>query len=200
MSSMGSKKYLEIVWMYVIGVVFISAGLYMIIFLSKDVPIYAPMGFVLMIPGLFFSTIGGFYGTRKLIQDQSAPTENRQMDQIKQNVVSQLKPVQGEDVKKLEAEKEPFEGRPTSEGRRTVVGSRPQSTSIETSPSVHNKAAKAEPPKEAEEPAAQEAVKKVMVCPGCDFENPPSNMFCSNCGKRLKAGAKKAAAAKKKAK
>jgi len=158
---MSVRQSLEVIWMYIIGVVFVSIGLYMIAFLSSGTPIYAPMGFFLMVPGLFFATIGGFYGKKKLMQgERPVSIESKQLDQIKQNVVSQLKPAQPEDIKQIVGQKEGFEGRPA-----------PQE-------------AKPEAPKEPEKPAP--GVMKIMVCPGCNFENPPTNIFCSSCGKRLR--------------
>ncbi|MEM7816273.1 MAG: hypothetical protein QXN71_04080 [Candidatus Aenigmatarchaeota archaeon] len=156
---MGTTKYIEALWMYLIGIGFISVGFYMILFLSASSPLYPPMGFILMVFGLLFSTLGGFYGRKKLLESsQPKPMEQRQIDQIKQNVVSQLKPP--------ETPKEPSP----------------------SPPKIEQSQQKVEEPKP---PESTDKVVKVMVCPGCNTENPPSNMFCFNCGKRLRAPAKK---------
>jgi len=178
---MSVRKYMEIIWMDLIGVGFISVGLYMIIFLSVQTPVYAPMGFVLMVLGLFFSTIGGFYGKKKLMEGSAEKLpliEAKQIDHLKQNVVSQLKPPEtsGDSPKVVQPRPEikpPTEAKPS------------QSQKAATPPSIHQ--SEIAPPAE---PSA--GVIKILMCPGCNTENPPSNMFCSNCGKRLKAPAKTA--------
>ena len=162
---MNIEKYLEVIWMNLIGIGFVSVGLYMIIFLSAGNAIFNPMGFILMVMGLFFSTIGGFYGKKKLLAAENPVSiESRQIDQLKQNVVSQVMPVQIAVQEKPEL--------------KQVVQAKPQVIGIQS----------------AETQPGQ--VVKVMVCPGCDTENPPSNMFCFNCGKRLKVLPKKMAASK----
>ncbi|HJW96925.1 MAG TPA: hypothetical protein VJ485_02070 [archaeon] len=170
---MSVTKYIEIVWMNLIGIGFVSAGLYMIIFLSSGNAIYNPMGFILMVMGLFFSTIGGFYGKKKLLQETNPVSmESRQLDQIKQNVVSQVRPAQVQ----AQAPKEP---EPAIEKEGGKASFKPESKVMVT---------------QAAEPQPGQVV-KIMVCPGCDTENPPSNMFCFNCGKRLKSAARRATAA-----
>jgi len=167
---MSVRKYMEIIWMDMIGIGFISVGLYMIIFLSLQTPLYAPMGFILMVFGLFFSTIGGFYGKKKLMEgsmEKLPLIEAKQIDQLKQNVVSQLKPPETSADSQKVSQPRP-EIRPPAEARPVTV-------------------------KEIAPPAEPSAgVIRILMCPGCNTENPPSNMFCFNCGKRLKAPAKTA--------
>ena len=163
---MSAGKFMKVVWMDLIGVGLISIGLYMIIFLAAQTPVYAPMGFGLMVLGLFFSTIGGFYGKKKLLEisgERLPAIETKQIDQLKQNVVSQLKlPETAADLPsaKPKAREEP---RPEP---------KPQAQNIP--------------------PADQSGVIRILMCPGCNTDNPPSNMFCFNCGKRLRAPEKKA--------
>jgi len=173
---MDLAKYIKVIWLYIIGELLIFIGFYIITFnyIGSN---SGPVGFGMMIPGLLFCTIGGFYGKKKLTEgspEKLPVIEAKQIDQLKQNVVSQLKP-------------------PETSGDLPKVQPRPD----------------VRPPPEAEHPPVEEiappaepsaGVVKILMCPGCNTENPPSNMFCSNCGKRLKAAAKTARPKSKKKK
>jgi hypothetical protein len=163
---MGIKRYVKILWMYSIGISLIFLGFYMIQFMSMG-----PPGFGLMMPGLLFCTIGGFYGKKKLLEEaQPRLMETRQMDQIKQNVVNQLK----------------LPGTEQSIGPEGGEHGMAESGAHNLQPSRPMETQKARP---AEKMPAGE-MNRVLVCPGCDSENPPANMFCSKCGKRLRANPK----------
>jgi len=98
----------------------------------------------------------------------SVSVESRQIDQLKQNVVSQVTSQTQPQVQQPAREPEPVKAEPVKAQKITVA--------------------------QAAQPQA--GVVKIMVCPGCDTENPPSNMYCFNCGKRLKALPKRAAGGK----
>lgn len=169
---MAAERYLKIIWMYAIGLAFIFAGLYTIMFNPTYAPSSGPTGFALMVVGLFFSTIGGFYGKKKLMEVQSPdPMESRQMDQIKQNVVSQLKPPESSPDPAVTVE-------PPKTVQAVVIKPEPQ-----PQPKPEAKAGIPSAPAQ----SVEEKVLKIMVCPQCNSENPPSNMFCFSCGKRLRA-------------
>jgi len=93
--------------------------------------------------------------------------EAKQIDQLKQNVVSQLKPPQTSVDSQKAAQPRP-DVKPPSQAQPQPV----QEISAPAEPSG--------------------GVIRILMCPGCNTENPPSNMFCFNCGKRLKAPAKTA--------
>lgn len=167
---MAFQKYLKIIWLYAIGLILVFSGLYMIAFGSAG-----PLGFELMIAGFFFSMIGGVYGKKKLMETDMdvVPTVSRQVEQIKQNVVSQLRPMES-------AEEQP----PVAEQPRPQPRIQPRSQPVQ--PTVQQTQPIQQP---VQFPQAQERgrVIKVMVCPDCNTENAPKNMYCSNCGKRLRA-------------
>ncbi|MCX6815030.1 MAG: hypothetical protein NTY20_05270 [Candidatus Aenigmarchaeota archaeon] len=171
---MAAGRFMKVIGMYAIGLVLIFVGLYMIAFMS-----YGPTGFGLMVAGLLFSTIGGFYGKKKLLEgtpEKLPPIESRQIDQLKQNVVSQLRPPETlADPPKIPVEQPKPEPKPA----------------IPIQP-------KAQEPVLPSEPSEARGVVKILICPGCNTENPPANMFCSNCGKRLKAIPKPATQSKPK--
>ena len=180
-------RYLKVLWLYAIGLAFVFYGLYSIMF---SPPSAGPFGFGLMVAGLLFSTVGGFYGKHMLMAGAEVlPSESRHMDQIKQNVVSQLRPPEV----RQEARDPPTEASASPAQIMQASNPDPQ-PQPQAKPSVAQPEPKAEPkpiivaPAQLVQSQAQEQnVLKVMVCPGCNFENPPSNMFCSKCGKRLKA-------------
>jgi hypothetical protein len=180
---MAFQKYLKVIWLYAIGLVLVFSGLYMIAFGSAE-----PTGFELMIGGFFFCMIGGVYGKKKLMEvdmgGEPAPAISRQVEQIKQNVVSQLRPMET-----AEEEAQPVMEQPRIQPRiQAKQQPRPQ-------PIVQQAVQQAvqQPQVIMQEPAqfSQAQVKgmiiKVMVCPDCNTENAPKNMYCSNCGKRLRA-------------
>ena len=175
---MGAGKYLKVIWLYAAGLILVFAGLYMIAFGSPG-----PMGFWLMIGGFFFSMIGGVYGKKKLMETEMIKEPvvavSRQVDQIKQNVVSQLKPMETAAV----------QPQPVVEQPRPVA--QPQ---IQETQPVQPQVMEQEPDQGAQ---LRGGIIKVMVCPECNTENSPQNMYCSNCGKKLRASPslKKAAAA-----
>lgn len=167
---MSLTKYIEIVWMNLIGIGFVSIGLYMIMFLASASAIYNPMGFILMVMGLFFSAIGGFYGKKKLLEagmaQEPVAAVSRQVEQIKQNVVSQLKPMEA-----------------AGQAKPQPVVEQPRIQPMLQQPVVQEPQTM-----EPEQPAQLTGgIIKVMVCPDCNTENSPQNMYCSNCGKRLRA-------------
>jgi hypothetical protein len=174
---MDLAKYIKVIWLYIICELLIFVGFYIIAF-NYTGSNSGPIGFGIMIPGLLSCTIGGFYGKKKLIQGSSEKLpliEAKHIDQLKQNVVSQLKPPETSADSPKAAQPRP-EIRPPAE-------------------------AKPVPVKEIAPPAEPSAgVQKILMCPGCNTENPPANMFCSNCGKRLKAPAKTARPKSKKKK
>ncbi len=178
---MGIERYVNILWMYSIGISLIFIGFYMIQFMSMG-----PQGFAVMMPGLLFCTLGGFYGKKKLLEGvQPGPPEGRQMDQIRQNVVSQLKlPGTEQTMPKSEG------GEMADSGKQDI-----QPAKAVQAPKAMETQKPLQKPGVLEEKPSAEGLTKVMVCPGCDFENPPANTFCSNCGKRLRA--KQKAMAKK---
>ena len=167
---MDSKKYLKIAGLSITGFALVFIGLYMIAFLKSG-----PTGFGLMMGGLLFSTIGGIYGKKKLMEGgegyQSA-VDSRQIDQIKQNVVSQIKPSK---------EADPPAQPPTQPEKPMPRQALKQE--LRPAPMI-------EEPEMAVQAPAADAVSskpfKIMVCPSCDTENPPTNMYCSKCGKRLR--------------
>jgi len=175
---MAGSRFLKVIWMYAAGLALIFSGLYMIIFM-QSLASSGPMGFGLMTTGLLLSMVGGIYGKKKLLEtsgEQMPVIEAKQIDQLKQNVVSQLKP--------------PEEARATPQ---PVTVPKPD---VKPPTEVKPAATPAAPVQEPVQPvpAAAEGVVKILLCPGCNTENPPSNAFCFNCGKRLRAPEKKAKA------
>ncbi len=162
---MGAGKYLKVIWLYAIGLALVFSGLYMIALMSAG-----PLGFELMIAGFFFCMVGGVYGKKKLMEGDMAvepvATVSRQVEQIKQNVVSQLKPM----------ETAPAQPQPIAQPVPQPV--------IQPAPAVQQPQIVEREP---EQPALTGGIVKVMVCPDCNTENSPQNMYCSNCGKRLRA-------------
>ncbi len=186
---MGAGKYLKVIWMYAIGLALVFIGLYVISFLTS-VASSGPLGFGLMITGLLFSTVGGIYGKKKLLEtagEKLPAMETKQIDQLKQNVVSQLKPPETADPPAdppriaEQMEPEPVSAKPI------------MSQQMAAPPSIHNQPAQPAP-------APMEGVVKVIICPGCNAENPPTDVFCFSCGKRLRAPEKKPAKARSKKK
>jgi hypothetical protein len=189
---MALKKYLKVIWLYAIGLVLVFWGLYMIAFASSG-----PTGFELMIGGFFFCMIGGVYGKKKLMEadmgGEPIAAVSRQMDQIKQNVVSQLRPM------------EPQEGAEPAVEQPTQRIQQPQPRMQPNIQPIVQPAQPAQQPVQFPQVQERGMVIKVMVCPDCNTENSPKNMYCSNCGKRLRAEplprrARKAQPQKKKAK
>ena len=188
---MGARKYLKVIWLYAVGLVLVFSGLYMIAFSSAG-----PLGFELMIGGFFLCMIGGVYGKKKLMEVDMAvepvAAVSRQVEQIKQNVVSQLRPMEPAAVQPQEA---------------VQPQAQPQVQAVQPAPLVQQPQAM-EP--EQEQPQLRGGIIKVMVCPDCNTENSPQNMYCSNCGKKLRSAPtlkkpaatpqRKKAAKKKKAK
>jgi outer membrane biosynthesis protein TonB len=174
---------LKVIWMYAIGLALIFYGLYMLTFLQTSSS-SGPAGFGVMTTGLLLSMIGGIYGKKKLLEsagEQLPAIEAKQIDQLKQNVVSQLKPPETA----ADPPKAAFIPKPEIKPPTEVA-----------KPAPIEQPAIAQPAQPA--PAAAEGVIKILMCPGCNTENPPSNMFCSKCGKRLRAPEKKATAKKSK--
>ena len=164
---MAASGFLKVIWMYAAGLALIFIGLYMITFMQA-LSSSGPMGFGLMVTGLFLSMIGGIYGKKKLLEspgEQIPVIEAKQIDQLKQNVVSQLKPPETA----ADPPKAAFIPKPEIKAPTEVAKPIQQPEPL--------------PPAQ---PAATEGVMKILLCPDCNTENPPSNMFCSSCGKRLR--------------
>jgi len=177
---MAFKKYMKIAGMSVAGFALVFIGLYMIIFASSG-----PTGFGLMMGGLLLTMIGGIYGKKKLMEGdsgQQSSVDSRQIDQIKQNVVSQLRPSQKEADPPEEMPDPPGEPeqKPLPKQAAKAEAKIQPETAQEPKPIIRMVQA---PSAEGTKPK----LVKVMVCPSCDTENPPTNMYCSKCGKRLRA-------------
>jgi hypothetical protein len=177
---MAAGRFMKVIWMYAAGLALIFIGLYVLAFMPS-LSYSGPLGFGLMVSGLFLSMVGGIYGKKKLLEtsgEKLPAVETRQIDQLKQNVVSQLKPPETADP--------PAEPPKIEEEHALPEAMAVPSQSMPSQPA----------------PAPVEGVVKILMCPGCDTENPPTNMFCFNCGKRLRAAKKsgKAKARKKKPK
>jgi hypothetical protein len=191
---MDVKRYMNVIWLYAIGLVFIFSGLYMIASMGAG-----PSGFGFMVVGLMFSTIGGFYGKKKLMEGVApAAMEDRQMDMLKQNVVSQVRvrapssrDVQanapkdwddGGDVPDMQAQEmsRSAPSTPVIKARPLQARPQPQIQPASAAPAV---APTIEVPGIA---ADEKGFVKIMVCPDCNTENPPGNIYCSSCGKRLR--------------
>jgi hypothetical protein len=179
---MAGRRFLKVIWMYAAGLALIFSGLYMIIFM-QSLASSGPMGFGLMTTGLLLSMVGGIYGKKKLLEtsgEQMPVIEAKQIDQLKQNVVSQLKPPEEAAAAPQPVTVPKPDVKPPTEVKPAMPASAPM--------------------QQAAQPAPAEGVMKILMCPGCNTENPPSNMFCFSCGKRLRAPAKKARAKSRKAK
>jgi len=167
---MSLPKYLKVAGLSIAGFALVFIGLYMIAFANAG-----PIGFGLMMGGLLLSTIGGIYGKKKLLEQ--IPETSRQMEQIKENVVSQLKPQKEADPpQEISRPDEPPEQKPLP---KQAANAEPK-PETELKPIIRTVQVQAEG-------ALKPKLVKVMVCPGCDTENPPTNMYCSKCGKRLRA-------------
>jgi hypothetical protein len=159
---MAGTGLLKVIWMYALGLTLIFVGLYAIAFMSSG-----PTGFILMVGGLFVSMVGGIYGKKKLLEasgEQLPAIETKQIDQLKQNVVSQLKPP--------ETAADPPQHAPV------LPKPEPKQLAQPTPILPPQQIAPAVP--------AEGGVIKILLCPDCSTENPPTNMFCSKCGKRLR--------------
>jgi hypothetical protein len=171
---MAGQRFLKVIWMYAAGLALIFSGLYMIIFMQA-LASSGPMGFSLMTVGLLLSMVGGIYGKKKLMEtsgEQIPVIEAKQIDQLKQNVVSQLKPPE------------------TAPAQSPVVPKPDVKPPTEVNQALPAQTALQQPSQPA--PAVQEGIMRILMCPGCNTENPLSNMFCFKCGKRLRAPDKKA--------
>jgi hypothetical protein len=191
---MAAGKYLKVIWMYALGLALVFIGLYMIAFMPSMAS-SGPYGFGLMVTGLLLSTVGGIYGKKKLLESSAEKlpaVENKQIDQLKQNVVSQLKPPETAetpaDIPKMAEEPKLEPARMADTGQEIA----PKAAMPRTQYQPVQPAAQAQPVA----PSA-DGIVKVLLCPGCNTENSPANAFCFNCGKRLRAPEKKAGKARK---
>jgi hypothetical protein len=191
---MSAGKYLKVIWMYAIGLALVFIGLYMISFMPS-LASSGPYGFGLMVTGLLLSTVGGIYGKKKLLEtsgEKLPAVETKQIDQLKQNVVSQLKPP--ETSAEAPASLPKIVEQPALEPSHMPDTGQIMAPKVALAPPSQYQPG--QPAQVQPTAPVTDGVVKVLLCPGCNMENPPSNAFCFNCGKRLRAPEKKAGKAK----
>ncbi len=150
-------KYLSIIGLFVIGVIIVIFGVYY--FLTSAVESFEyQLGIVLMLIGLLVTGVGAIKGKRTM----------RSVGYFAQyppgTPYRPVRPATSQEKPDPESSAQPHAPRPTPSAPATQP-------------------AKASPAKSAK---AAEKVVKVLVCPKCGSENQVTDMFCFNCGKKLR--------------
>lgn len=153
-------KYLSIIGLFVIGIIIVIAGVYYFITSAAETFEYQ-LGIILMLIGLLVTGVGAIRGKRTM----------RSVGYFAQYPPG------------APARPAPAQPRPAPE--TPPAGSEPptQTPAPRPTPSVPA----TQPAKAGAKPAkTPEKVVKVLVCPKCGSENQVTDMFCFNCGKKLR--------------
>ncbi|MCD6496361.1 MAG: zinc ribbon domain-containing protein [Candidatus Aenigmarchaeota archaeon] len=181
------SKYMQVVWLYVIGIVIIFVGLYMLMVNS------GPSSFIVMLMGLAIAAMGAAHGRRMRMMGQldfEQLMKERGFEPEKPKESG--KPPQSEGEKGAEVpkpedfEEENQEPKPRTEGLLGgILGAlkRPPAEGPLTQDEVLH--LEMEDIKEGRiVPTEADVIK--LVCPKCGAENESQNMFCYKCGTRLR--------------
>jgi len=179
------SKYLQVVWLYVIGILIIFVGLYLLIIKS------GPSSFMVMLVGLGISAMGAAHGRRMkasgdmdleelmrkkgLIDDEP---EERPQKPVESATPQMEEPKMTEPAAPREEEKEEDEpkGRLRNMLRRQEGKSMPEQI-LEEMEMADIKSGKL---------LATQADEIELVCPKCAAANEEKNFFCFNCGNKLR--------------
>lgn len=152
--------FLRSAWLFIVGVIVAVIGVYMLLM----VPEIGSNSFIIMLIGLFFTGAGSIYGKRRLRGEYYMATEER-------DIVKKEKP------KPVDRPGEAGESEEFLEEAEQAEEKRTEAPEIETS----------KPRLEATgEPEEHVRVIKVLLCPKCGTENKETDIFCYNCGKKLR--------------
>jgi ribosomal protein L40E len=149
-------KYLSIIGLFVVGIIIVIAGVYYFITSPANTFEYQ-LGIILMLVGLLVTGVGAIRGKRTM------RSVGYFADYPPEAPPRSARPAPAQPMPAPEAPSQPPAPRPT--------------------PSVPA----TQPAKAGTKPAkAPEKVVKVLVCPKCGSENQVTDMFCFNCGKKLR--------------
>ncbi len=179
-------KYMQVVWLYVIGILIIFFGLYMLMTNSD------PMSFMVMLMGLAVSAIGSAHGRKMRAMDQFGMEGGMQEREPAQK---QPEEPRAEDFIPEEAQPEESEESPRGD---FAPRGQPMSEKISGIMGIFRKKSPGEPLSKRDilhiemddikggsiVPAEADVIE--LVCPKCLAENESQNLFCFSCGNRLR--------------
>ena len=177
-------KYMQVVWMYIIGILIILFGMYMLMTNSD------PMSFMVMLMGLAVSAIGSAHGRKMRTMEQfdaaqgTVPEQEQPEKPAAEDFVQQESQPQPENN---EPQREDFapRGQPMGEKMSGIMGlfkKKEPSEPLSREEIVH---LEMEDIKEGKiVPAEADVIE--LVCPKCLAENESQNLFCFSCGNRLR--------------
>lgn len=172
-------KYMQVVWLYLIGLAVILVGVYTLITSP------GPMTFIMMLVGLAVAAIGAAHGRKIRMQGQFDMDQTMRDDDLEPEGAE--KPEQGEAEEKEEAPpaEEPEEPeKAPSGGFRGLIGSfmRRPNEPLSDEEIVQ---LEIEDIKEGKiVPTEADVIE--FVCPVCSAENEERNYYCFTCGNKLR--------------
>jgi predicted RNA-binding Zn-ribbon protein involved in translation (DUF1610 family) len=208
------SRYMQVVWLYMIGMVIIFIGVYMIIINS------GPTSFIIMLAGLAVATMGAAHGRRmredaglsELFRPEPRREETQQGEQQQEEPreMPEEEPGKYDDARE---QKQRMAYKPSvpqaGDGPRSML---PTSADIvelvcpecgmendeksffcwscgfrlRKKPSAMEKAKPVKVEPETIEVIGGRKIAKVMVCPKCGASNKESDKYCWSCGKKIK--------------
>jgi len=170
------SKYLQVVWLYVIGIMIIFVGVYLLMLKS------GPGSFIVMLVGLGISALGAAHGRKMRVSGELGMEDIMRQKGFDVRNEQDNQPVNEEPAAPEEEQpaEEAASGEEPREGRKPIFFKRFPSRPASAAADIEMEDIKSG------KLAPTEADVIELVCRSCGAENDEKNFFCFNCGAKLR--------------